>query len=148
MLPRSMRKFALVLLLAACATSHSSSSSLTFRSLQSGQEARQHTAGTRAVAAADDATYRRLWDQLIGGNPALIDLSKESAIFLLGGEKPTGGHSVQVLRVTMEGDVANVWANVNEPPAGSINTQVITYPFTVIAIAKPGVTQSHWQQVR
>lgn len=143
-----MRKFALVLLLAACASSPSSSSSPAFRSLQSGLEARQHTAGPRAVAAADDATYRRLWDQLIGGNPAPIDLSKESAIFLLGGEKPTGGHSVEVLRVTLEGEAANVWANVNEPPAGSINTQVITYPFLVIAIARPGVTQADWQRAR
>ncbi|HEV7922991.1 MAG TPA: protease complex subunit PrcB family protein [Thermoanaerobaculia bacterium] len=133
-----------LLLLFACA---SSAATVNHRSLQSGGMAASQAAERRAVVAADAKTYRALWKQLIdpSGDPLDIDFAKESVVFLLAGQRPTGGYHVAVSSVAPEGaDGVVVKAAVNPPPADSMNIQVITYPYEVIAISTPGVTKVRW----
>jgi hypothetical protein len=131
-----------LLLVFACATS---AATVNHRSLQSGGMAASQSAERRAFAAADAKTYQTLWRDLIGGGQPLdVDFSKESVVFLLGGQRPTGGHHVEVGKVETEADGVAVTATVKPPPADSINIQVITYPYNVIAVSKPGVKKVRW----
>jgi hypothetical protein len=133
-----------LLLFFACA---SSAATVNHRSLQSGGMAASQSAGRRAVAAADAKTYRALWKQLIdsSGAPLDVDFKKESVVFLLAGQRPTGGYHIAVSSVAPDGkDGVVVNAAVTPPPADSMNMQVLTYPYEVIAIAKPGVTKVRW----
>ncbi|HKO58229.1 MAG TPA: protease complex subunit PrcB family protein [Thermoanaerobaculia bacterium] len=131
-----------LLLVFACATS---AATVNHRSLQSGGMAASRSVERNAYAAADATTYRALWHDLIGGgDPLAVDFSKESVVFLLGGRRPTGGHHVEVEKVVPEADGVAVTATVKPPPADSMNIQVITYPYNVIAIARPGVKKVRW----
>ncbi|MFZ5969825.1 MAG: stalk domain-containing protein [Bacillota bacterium] len=64
----------------------------------------------------------------------------EIYILVSGGEKPTGGYSVEVDNVTMiTPDTAYVAAHVNAPGKGDIVAQVITYPYVLIKIEDENV---------
>lgn len=132
-----------LLLLFACA---SSAATVSYRPLQSGGMAASRSAEQRAFAAADAKTYAALWSQLVGtGAPLDVDFAKESVVFLLAGERPTGGHSIEVSSVAPDGsDGVVVTAAVKPPPPDSMNIQILTYPYNVIAVAKPGVTKVRW----
>lgn len=133
-----------LLLFFACATS---AATVSHRDLQSGGMAASQAAERRAVVAADAKTYRALWKQLIdeNGDPLDIDFTKESVVFLLAGQRPTGGHHIVVTSIAPDGqDGLVVTAPVKPPPPDSMSIQVITYPYDVIAVAKPGVKKVRW----
>lgn len=109
--------------------------------------AASQSAERRVFAAADAKTCRALWKQLIdqSGEPLDVDFKKESVVFILAGQRPTGGHRIEVQSVTAEGDNGVIVKFQILPPAkDSINIQVLTYPYAVIAVAKPGVTKARW----
>lgn len=88
-----------------------------------------------AVAAFDAETYRAKWDALIGnGEPPAVDFATESAVFLFGGQRPTGGYKYEVRGASIEGDTLVVDGGVKGPPAGSITTMALTSPYAVIAV--------------
>lgn len=98
-----------------------------------------------ALLAADETAYRNAWDSAIGaGNPPAIDFTTETAVFLFGGQRPTGGYSVEVRGVTIEGDALVVDAGVQGPPPGSITTQALTSPYAVIAVQSRAIRNVRW----
>jgi hypothetical protein len=50
------------------------------------------------------------------------------------GERPTGGHSITVLRITREGSVLTITCEAQSPPPGAIVTQVLTSPAQTVSI--------------
>ena len=83
-----------------------------------------------AKTAFDADTYRAMWDELVGaGTPPAVDFPSESAVFLFGGQRPTGGYKYEVRGVTMKGDQLLVDARVTAPPRGSIVTMALTSPY-------------------
>jgi len=118
--------------------------SLKHRTLASGGS--PGAAGTRqlTLAATPDA-YQSLWSAIVGaGDPPPIDFSRETALFIVAGRRPTGGYAIAVKRLEREGDTLVVDAPVTAPPSGSMNIQVLTSPFAVVAIEKSGVTRTRW----
>jgi hypothetical protein len=98
-----------------------------------------------AVIATDDPTYRRTWSQLLGGGePPAIDFATDTAVFLFGGGRPTGGYSVAVRGVSLEGNTLVVDGGVQSPPNGSMTTQAITYPTAVIAVKSRNIQNVRW----
>ncbi len=98
-----------------------------------------------AVIVTDEATYRRTWERLIGnGEPPAIDFTTESAVFLFGGARPTGGYSIDVRGVSVENGTLIVDGGVQSPPAGSMTTQSITYPTMVIAVKTRDLKDVRW----
>jgi hypothetical protein len=98
-----------------------------------------------AVVAADEAAYRNAWNSMIGaGEAPAIDFASETALFLFGGQRPTGGYSVEVRGVTLDGDTAVVDGNVQGPPSGSMTTQALTSPYAVIAVQSRAIKNVRW----
>ncbi len=50
------------------------------------------------------------------------------------GERPTGGHSVEVEATGSEGDPAELRVSIQEPGPGDIATQALTYPYAVVLV--------------
>ncbi|HEX8617742.1 MAG TPA: protease complex subunit PrcB family protein [Thermoanaerobaculia bacterium] len=101
--------------------------------------------GTNAIVAADETAYRNTWSSMIGaGEAPAVDFATETAVFLFGGERPTGGYSVAVRGVRVEGDTLVVDGSVNAPPPDAMSTQAITSPYAVIAVKTRGVRNVRW----
>src|SRR5438132_7492184 len=57
------------------------------------------------------------------------ELADESAIVLNLGRRATGGWSIEPIEVSGDQSLLTIKTKVNAPPAGSIVTEAITYPF-------------------
>lgn len=76
--------------------------------------------------------------------PAVVDLrpvdwGRELALVADMGEQRTGGYSVRVLRVQVEGGQAVVDLEVRRPGPGSLVTQAITHPACLVRIPRQGL---------
>lgn len=99
----------------------------------------------RAAVASSDGEYRRLWRELIAqSDPPAIDFSAESVVFLLLGQKSTGGWGIEVEAVETSGTEAAVRSNIVRPEPGGIVTMAFTAPFAVVAVREPGLRSARW----
>lgn len=116
------------------------------RTIAKGAYASAHDPQPRAVAARDAETFRRLWMSLIGTDQIPpVDFEREAAIFLLGGERRTGGFEVVATGASMRGGVLVLDAAVKPPPPGSMTTQAISYPFSVVAVDRRDFASVEWR---
>jgi hypothetical protein len=101
--------------------------------------------GATAVVAADEAAYRSAWTSMVGvGEAPAIDFATETAVFLFGGQRPTGGYSVAVRGVRVEGDTLVVDGSVSSPAPDTMGTQAITSPYAVIAVKNRDIRNVRW----
>jgi hypothetical protein len=110
------------------------------------QTAYATTERTGALIASDEATYRNTWAQSFGnpGAAPAIDFATETAVFLFGGMRPTGGYSLEVNGVSLENGTLVVDGGVQAPPSGSMTTQSLTYPSAVIAVKSRDIKTVRW----
>ena len=103
-------------------------------------------AGPRHLLITTAAEYETQWATLIGSGSAApaIDFRRESVVFLLGGQKRTGGYTVVPRKVSIDGNTLVIDATVASPPEGSMSIQVLTSPWSVLAVEKSGATTSRW----
>jgi len=135
--------FAILLLTCTSATG----GTVDLRTIGSGAYAAAKPSAPQAVAASDDATYRRLWSSLIGGgDPPAVDFTTDSAVFLLAGSKPTGGWSVEARGAAVEGETLVIDAAIKSPPPGAIVTQAFTSPYAVAAVSTKAFKDVRWKQ--
>ena len=112
--------------------------------LQAGQYG-QGRPQRQAVVANTDSQYRRLWTSIgAEGEPAAIDFSRESVVFLLSEQKPTGGYTLEVRKIVREGPTLVVDAKVNAPPADAMTIQALTRPYAIVAVPKEDVSDVRW----
>ena len=139
-----MRFLAAALLLAACTTMPND---LRHRVLHSGDQAQRPGARRYATLVTTEQSYRRTWSAIVGpGEPPAADFTREGVLFLVSDQKPTGGYAIAINKVAQEGETLLVDAVVQDPPRGSMNIQVLTTPFVVIAVEKRDVTRVHWPE--
>lgn len=147
--------FALTLIaMAACRTapSDSTSSEVSFRVLETGSyaSAANATPGTQTEAsvhlASSDAEYRELWRRHISGEmaPPAVDFARETVVFLLVGQRSSGGWSVEPEAVSVDGELVEVTAPVARPEPGGMVTMAFSAPFAVVAIERPSLTAAVW----
>jgi len=99
------------------------------------------------VAALDEASFRSTWSARVGAEePPPVDFSKEAVVFVFAGMRNTGGYSVDVRGAKVEGDTLVLDAVVQGPPAGAIVTQVITYPYAVVAVTPRAFRSVRWHE--
>lgn len=149
---RHFAALATLLLAAACsgagaaATSTDASTIATaprFRTVANAAYAERTEPGT--VVAMDETAYRNAWDSMIGmGEAPAVDFTTETAVFLFGGQRSTGGYSVEVRGVTLEGDTLAIDGRVQGPPPGSITTQALTSPYAVLAVESRAIRNVRW----
>lgn len=63
------------------------------------------------------------------------DAGEGTYLAALWGEKPTGGYSVKIQSVRVEGDRATIRIALNKPPPDAMVTQALTYPYAT-AVAR------------
>lgn len=122
---------------------------IVMRTAGGGAYAASGSATEQALLATDAASLAKLWSTHVGGEPIpAIDFARESAVLLLGGERPTGGWRVVPKSVRVEDDVLIVEAAIEGPPAGSMATQALTYPWAVIAVSPASFKSVRWEAPR
>jgi len=97
------------------------------------------------VVASGEAGYRSAWTTNVGeGDPPPVDFPHERAVFLLLGARRTGGYSIDVRSVSIDGGTLVVEAPVTSPRAGGITSQALTAPWAVIAVKGPVFRDVRW----
>jgi hypothetical protein len=134
-----------VLICGGCTASGATRPNATFRELKSGAFAASSSPAPQMMLARDADSYRRIWGILIGsGEPPQVDFAHETAIFLLDRQRRTGGYSLEVTEVGVDGGTAVVKVVSRAPKSGSVTAQVLTTPFTVIAVSGAGISAARW----
>jgi len=99
-----------------------------------------------AQFARDAGTYRRLWDTLVGsGEAPTVDFTTETAVFVMAGTKRSGGYSVVVNGVSLDGRTLLIDATVQSPPPNAIVSLGLTSPYAVIAVKNRTFETVFWQ---
>lgn len=98
-----------------------------------------------AIVATDEQTYRNTWNAMIRSTDApAIDFATETAVFLFAGERPTGGYSIEVRGVSLDGDTLVIDGNVKTPGRSVATTQAITSPYVVLAVKSRSFDDVRW----
>jgi len=138
--------FALLFLTCTAVPSSTSGGPVELRTISRGAYAAASPEAPQAVAASDEAAYRRLWPATIGGGePPAVDFATESVVFLLAGSKPTGGWSVVPRGAAVESGTLVIDAAIQGPPPGAIVTQAFTSPYAVVAVKTKAFTDVRWK---
>ena len=104
-----------------------------------------------ALAVSQDYFTNAIWPLATGRKvpkpvPPAIDFRTESVAAFFWGTKPTGGYTIKVRDVRMEGSVLQVFLELLTPPPGSLTTQSITSPYVLIRVgAKPSKVEFYDQ---
>jgi hypothetical protein len=124
---------------------------VTFRLVQKGaygaaaRESPGTSRGARAAMARDEGSYRALWQRHVGSDDAPpIDFSRETAVFLSLGQRPTGGYGITPNSIAIEGKTLVVDAAINSPPVGGVVTMAFSAPFAVIAVNTTTASSLRW----
>jgi hypothetical protein len=144
---RALMLTGVMMLGVACTAAKGGSRTVEFTTIASGAYAASDA--KKAVVATSDAEYQRLWTELIGTNETAppADLAAGTVIFLLAGSRPTGGYTVVVESVSVDGDgVAVVLAPVNAPRPRGMVTQALTSPYAVAFVRDRGIKTARWDE--
>jgi hypothetical protein len=115
------------------------------RSLATGSYAAAQAEQPQTVLVESAADYERVWAETIGGGERPpVDFEKESVVIVLAGLKRSGGYSVEVRGVSLEGRILVVDAVVKTPPPDAIVTMALTSPFAVIAVNTKALDSVRW----
>ncbi len=86
----------------------------------------------------DAETFKNDWDILQPGKELpSVDFTTQAVVALLDAQRPTGGYRIEVSRLEETSDQLIVHYKTESPAAGSMSTQVLTWPWTLQVIAKP-----------
>lgn len=65
-----------------------------------------------------------------------VDFVCEMVVAVFAGERPTGGHAVEITRIVPEGSAATVYYRETTPPPGSFVTEALTHPFHIVRLRR------------
>lgn len=138
--------FALVVMVSAIGLGQNSLPAIKWRTVAEGTQSNIVSAERRFLHTSGD--LQKWWRDSSGGNPSSvpykIDFNKEFAVAVHAGKRNTGGFSVYVETVYRTTPAAAVIAVTEKAPGkGATVAEVITQPWVLIAIERPGVTD--WQ---
>lgn len=107
-----------------------------FSVLDSGASA-SDMAERKNYAARDQEAFLRVWKLAHGDDKMAvpsIDFSKEYVIGVFAGTKSSGGHAIEVTKVTDTGDIRTVAITLTAPGAGCVTTQALTQPYQLVRV--------------
>lgn len=110
-----------------------------FKILDQGNRSGVLESKNASIAQKDDFTV--LWSQhknhvIGGGIVPEIDFTKQAIIGVFLGEKPTGGYSVVIDKITLENNTAHVYFTTILPGKNCRLTQALTSPYTIVTAPK------------
>ena len=118
-----------------------------FRILHAGNQASYQGSVHQTTYAETPEAYARAWSSIVGGGepPQDIDFTREAALFVASGQRPTGGWRMGVAGVRKEGDTLVVDATVTGPPPDAMVTQMLTSPYVVVIVEKVKIKDVVWK---
>lgn len=128
-------------------TSDASRDEISWRILDSGstRDADGSDDAPRILVARSHDEYRELWRRHISSQePPPVAFDEESVIFLLGGKRPTGGFAVDPREVDLEAQQLLIRARVQGPGPGEMVSQVLTYPWSAVAVNRRSFSRASW----
>ncbi|HEX7709252.1 MAG TPA: protease complex subunit PrcB family protein [Thermoanaerobaculia bacterium] len=127
--------FVSLLLLAGCATVPPAP--VEMQTLASGSYAATTPDAPEAHFVRDAAAFRVAWASMIGeGEAPQVDFESSSVVILLGGERLTGGWTVEPQSAQADDTTVSITAVIKSPPARSIVTHALTSPWAVVVVPK------------
>lgn len=90
---------------------------------------------SRQVAMSDES-WSRMWSMVGQRPPRALDSTREMAVLIAIGERPTGGYRVDVVRTTNEGGVLVVEYVQRAPSPDQVVTQAFTNPWVIAVIPR------------
>lgn len=107
--------------------------------------------GAQAVSAPvrknygvyDEAEFARIWKMAYGeSGPPLpaIDFDTQYVIGAFAGEKPTGGHTIEITTIRDASNLRTVEMTLERPAPGCIVSQALTSPFQFVSVPLSGRT--------
>jgi hypothetical protein len=97
--------------------------------------------GSRRLVILDPATFTRFWSELGAGVKPEVDFGNDLVIAVAAGERPTGGHDIEVRNVTRAGNELRIEVLETYPSEGCQTSQAKTQPVDVVLVAATGVTK-------
>jgi hypothetical protein len=104
--------------------------------------------GALQASARSVEEWSKLWTLHAGERtrPA-VDFSKEVVVAVFMGTRPTGGFSVEIVRVRQEGPALVVSYKETRPAPDSVAAQILTSPFHIVAVPRGSTTDVRWERV-
>ena len=129
----------LALMIFACVVVEGSGEDVPFRKLDQGAYSGITEATNRVIRAEGD--WEKLWKRhgalRVPPEPApAVDFEKEMVVAVLMGQKPTGGHAVEIKRIEATASRLRITVERNEPGPDAIVTQALTAPFHFVAVRR------------
>jgi hypothetical protein len=97
------------------------------------------------TVVSSEEGWRRVFPAPLGGQdaPPGVDFARELVVVVGMGQRPTGGHAVELLdgKAIVEGGVAAFRVAFRSPAAGSVVTQMITSPCLAVRLPREGVRE-------
>jgi hypothetical protein len=115
------------------------------RILTGGSSAAYDGSAHQTLYATTAEEYARAWSSIVGGSaPPDVDFTREAALFIASGVRPTGGWRVGFAGVKREGDALVIDAPVVGPPPDAMSTQALTSPYVVVIVEKTNASRVVW----
>lgn len=100
----------------------------------SGAQSSATTATQRVLR--DHAEWNAFWPQVRQTPPRTFDPAREMAVAVFLGERRTGGYTVRIVGATPQDGQLVVTYQESVPPAGTMVTQALTYPWTLAVLPR------------
>jgi hypothetical protein len=97
--------------------------------------------GARRLVILDPATWTQFWSELGAGVRPEVDFGNDLVIAVALGQRPTGGHDIEVRKVTRAGNELRIEVLETYPSEGCVTTTAQTQPVDVVMVAATGVTK-------
>jgi hypothetical protein len=81
-------------------------------------------------------TFHALWNTAQAAPPPSLDFERDGVVAVFMGERPTGGHSIQVERVALRDGELLVEVLLRSPGAGCLTTQALTQPYQMVSVPR------------
>jgi hypothetical protein len=96
--------------------------------------------GARRLVIRDPDTWSRFWSELGAGVQPQVDFGRDLVIAVASGERSSGGHDIEVQRVTRSGGELRIEVLRTSPGPGCMTTAALTQPVDVVLAPAAGVT--------
>lgn len=96
--------------------------------------------GTRRLVIRDAVTWSQFWSELGAGVKPSVDFGRDLVIAVASGERSSGGHDIEVQRVTRIGGELRIEVVQTSPGPGCMAASVMTQPVDVVMVPAEGVT--------
>jgi PrcB C-terminal len=128
----------LLMLLASCATGAALTVAVPFSTLDKGLTSGVREPTQLVIRTHDD--WAALWGRHMQIQPAPqappVDFSRDMVVALFMGERPTGGHRIEITRVERADSGLSVRYRSQAPDPGTMVSQALTQPFHLVTLPR------------